>query len=179
MLWGIISFRLSISFRFFYFPRRDNSLLCNVTTKEFQQKDISSIQTEVPAQMEGEKDLFLPAGRGLSGRDSNSAGKGQCFTVRKGKAKNNTKKATEESSGIRCSLYLCNREAKTTAPSPKRLSVHNRFLLKGLLYTQLPNWCSHRLLACFIAFELPEALIGEVHQMWWQRIFAGRILGSC
>lgn len=32
--------------------------------KEFQQKDVSSIQTEVPAQTEGKKDLFLPAGTG-------------------------------------------------------------------------------------------------------------------
>lgn len=64
LLWGTVSFRLSISFHFFYFLRRDNCLLCNVTTKEFQQKDLSSIQTEVPAQTEGEKDLFLPAGTG-------------------------------------------------------------------------------------------------------------------
>lgn len=34
-------------------------------------------------------------------------------------------------------------------------------------------------LACFIAFELPEALMGEVRQMRQQCIFAGRMLGSC
>lgn len=103
MLWGTISFRLSISFRSFYFLRQDNCLLCNVTTKEFQQRDISSIQTVVLAQTEGEKDLFQLEW-GCSGRDSNSTGKGQHFAVCKGKEENNTKKDTKESSGIQYSL---------------------------------------------------------------------------
>lgn len=51
----------------------------------------------------GERPLPPSWNRALSGRDSNSTGKGQRFAVHKGKGKNNTKKATEESSRIRYS----------------------------------------------------------------------------
>lgn len=75
-------------------------------------------------------------------------------------------------------LYFCNREAKITVPSPERLFVHTRFLSKVLLYSQLLVRCSHGLLACFIAFQLPGALPGEARQMRQRRILAGRIPGA-
>lgn len=39
-------------------------------------------------------------------------------------------------------------------------------------------WCSHGLLACFIAFQLPGALLGEARQMRQRRILGGRIPGA-
>lgn len=88
-------------FPFIYFLRWDNRLLYNVTTKEFQQKDLSSIQAEVPAQRERCRVSFLLARAG--GRDSKFTGQGQCSAVCKEKGENNTRKATEGSSGTWCS----------------------------------------------------------------------------
>lgn len=49
---------------FLLFPAVRQLPIMQCHNKRVSAKNVSSIQTEVPAQTEGEKDLFLPAGTG-------------------------------------------------------------------------------------------------------------------